>query len=131
MEAGECELAIAGGVNLLLGPELFIAFAKAGMLSRSGRCRVLDAGSDGYVRGEGVAALVLRPLGLAVAEGDFIYGVIRGSAENHGGKTHSFTAPGVGGQADVITRAWTRAGLSVQDASLMEMHGTEHPSAIQ
>jgi acyl transferase domain-containing protein len=127
LECGECDLAIAGGVNLLLGPELFIGFAKAGMLSRTGRCRVLDAGGDGYVRGEGVAALILRPLEAAEADGDFIYGIIRGCAENHGGKTHSFTAPGVSAQADVITRAWSRAGHPVQDASLIELHGTGTP----
>lgn len=121
---GECEMAIAGGVNLLLAPELFIAFAKAGMLSRSGRCRPFDADADGYIRGEGVVALVLRPLHAAEAEGDFIYGVIRGTAVNHGGKAHSFTAPSVAAQADVVTRAWSRAGLPIDQAVLLETHGT-------
>jgi len=121
---GECDLAIAGGVNLLLGPELFIAFAKAGMLSRKGRCRPFDASGDGYVRGEGVATVVLKQLHAAEADGDFIYGVVRGSAEGHGGKAHSFTAPSVAAQADVITRAWARSGRTMWDACLMETHGT-------
>lgn len=124
LASGECELAIAGGVNLLLGPELFIAFAKAGMLSRTGRCRPFDRGGDGYVRGEGVAAVVLKPLQAAEEDGDFIYGVIRGSAENHGGRAHSFTAPSVGAQAEVVSRAWSRAGVSMWDACLIETHGT-------
>lgn len=121
---GECDLAIAGGVNLLLGPELFIAFAKAGMLSRKGRCRPFDASGDGYVRGEGVATVVLKQLHAAEADGDFIYGVVRGSAEGHGGKAHSFTAPSVAAQADVITRAWARSGRTMWDACLIETHGT-------
>lgn len=124
---GECDLAIAGGVNLLLGPELFIAFAKAGMLSRSGRCRTFDASADGYVRGEGVAALVLSPLAEAERNGDYIYGVIRGSAENHGGRAHSFTAPNVKAQAEVVSEAWQRAGFSLRQAGLIETHGTGTP----
>jgi acyl transferase domain-containing protein len=127
LQLGESEIAIAGGVNLLLGPDLFIAFAQAGMLSRTGRCRTFDAAADGYVRGEGVAALLLRPLKAAEADGDFIYGVIRGSAENHGGKTNSFTAPSVSAQADLVASAWRKSGLSITDAVLIETHGTGTP----
>jgi acyl transferase domain-containing protein len=127
LELGECELAIAGGVNLLLGPELFIGFAKAGMLSRTGRCRTFDGSADGYVRGEGVAALILKPLEAAEQNGDFIYAVIRGSAENHGGKTHSFTAPSVSAQSEVVSQAWLRAERQLGDAALIEMHGTGTP----
>ena len=127
IHAGDCDMAIAGGINLLLAPELFIAFAKAGMLSRSGRCRTFDAAADGYVRGEGVGALVLRPLDAAERDGDFIYGVIRGSAENHGGRAHSFTAPNVKAQADVVREAWRTAGLPLRRAALIETHGTGTP----
>lgn len=127
IHAGECTLAIAGGVNLLLAPELFIAFAKAGMLSRSGRCRTFDAQADGYVRGEGVGAAVLRPLADAERDGDFIYGVIRGSAVNHGGRAHSFTAPNVRAQAAVVGAAWDKAGVPLRRAALIETHGTGTP----
>ncbi|MDR3461483.1 MAG: polyketide synthase, partial [Beijerinckiaceae bacterium] len=127
LHRGECEMALAGGVNLLLGPELFIAFAKAGMLSRSGQCRTFDAAADGYVRGEGVGALVLCPLEDAERRGDFIYGVIRGSAENHGGHAHSFTAPNATAQADVVSEAWRCAGISPARAALIETHGTGTP----
>lgn len=121
---GECELAIVGGVNLLLGPELYIAFSKAEMLSPTGRCRTLDAEADGYVRGEGVAAVVVRPLEDAVANGDYIYAVIEAVAENHGGRAHSFTAPNPVAQAEVITEAWRQAGRSLGEAAFIEMHGT-------
>ncbi|XSG83271.1 MAG: beta-ketoacyl synthase N-terminal-like domain-containing protein [Methyloligella sp. ZOD6] len=127
LQLGESEIAIAGGVNLLLGPELFVAFGQAGMLSATGQCRTFDAGANGYVRGEGVAALVLRPLADAEANGDFIYGVIRGSAVNHGGKAHSFTAPSIAAQSELVRTAWDKAGLDLGDAALLETHGTGTP----
>lgn len=127
LRAGECDLAIVGGVNLLLGPELFIAFAKAGMLSQTGHCQTFDAGADGYVRGEGVAALVLAPLAAAQANGDYVYGEICGSAQNHGGRAHSFTAPNPKAQAEVIGQAWQQAGRSLRQAALIETHGTGTP----
>ena len=124
---GECEMCIVGGVNLLLGSELFDAFQSAGMLSPTGHCRVFDAAADGYVRGEGVAAIILRPLEAAEAARDHIYGVITASAENHGGRAHSFTAPNVNAQADVIRTAWKNAGASMSEALLLELHGTGTP----
>ncbi|ODA67382.1 Polyketide synthase PksJ [Methyloligella halotolerans] len=127
LQLGESEIALAGGVNLLLGPELFVAFGQAGMLSPSGQCRTFDAGANGYVRGEGVGVVVLRPLQDAEAAGDFIYGVIRGSAVNHGGKAHSFTAPNVGAQSELVRTAWDKAGLDLADAVLLETHGTGTP----
>lgn len=127
LQDGECELAIVGGVNLLLGPELFIAFAKAGMLSHAGHCQTFAASADGYVRGEGVAALVLAPLAAAQANGDFIYGQVCASAQNHGGRAHSFTAPNPKAQTEVITRAWQHAGYSPAQARLIETHGTGTP----
>ena len=85
MQTGDCDLAIAGGVNALLSPELFISFGKAGMLAPDGRCKTFGKGANGYVRGEGVGAILLKPLEKAIADGDHIYGVIRGTSENHGG----------------------------------------------
>lgn len=127
LQAGECDLAIVGGVNLLLGPELFIAFAKAGMLSRTGHCQTFAADADGYVRGEGVAALVLAPLAAARANGDYLYGQICASAQNHGGRAHSFTAPNPTAQAEVISRAWAQSGYALHQASMIETHGTGTP----
>lgn len=127
LQAGECDLAIVGGVNLLLSPELFIAFGKASMLSQAGCCQTFDAGADGYVRGEGVAALVLAPLTVAQANGDYIYGQICGTAQNHGGRAHSFTAPNPKAQAEVIGKAWQQAGYSLRQAAMIETHGTGTP----
>lgn len=127
MQTGECEMAIVGGVNLLVGPDLFIAFDKAGMLSKSARSRTFDADANGYVRGEGVAALVLCPLDMAEQRGDYIYGVIHGSAVNHGGRAHSFTAPNAAAQAQVVKTAWESSGKSFHNACMVETHGTGTP----
>lgn len=127
MQYGECDKAIVGGVNLLVGPDLFIAFDKAGMLSKSARCRTFDSKANGYVRGEGVAALVLCPLEAAEKNGDYIYAVIQGSAENHGGRAHSFTAPNALAQAKVVMEAWRKSGRSFLEASIIETHGTGTP----
>lgn len=127
LRGGECDVAIVGGVNLLLGPELFIAFAKAGMLSHAGHCQTFSADADGYVRGEGVAALVLTSLDVARANGDYVYGEVLGSAQNHGGRAHSFTAPNPRAQSEVIQQAWAQAGHSPRQARLIETHGTGTP----
>ncbi|TPM36088.1 beta-ketoacyl synthase N-terminal-like domain-containing protein [Mesorhizobium sp. B2-3-4] len=121
---GECDLAIAGGVNLLLAPDLFVMGRQLGVLSPTGQCRTFDAGADGYARGEGVAALLLKPLEKAVADRDHIYGVIKGTAVNHGGKAASLTAPNSRAQADLVMRAFRDARLTPNDVSYVEMHGT-------
>jgi len=127
LNAGTCPLAIAGGVNLILGPELYVAFSKAGMLSPSGRCATFDQGADGYVRAEGVGALVLKRLTDAERDGDPIHAVIHATAENHGGRAHSLTAPNAEAQADVVRQAWSRAGTSPRQAAFIETHGTGTP----
>ncbi|HEX4954746.1 MAG TPA: SDR family NAD(P)-dependent oxidoreductase [Thermoanaerobaculia bacterium] len=124
LERGECEMALAGGVNVLLSPALFLAFEQSGMLSPGGRCRTFDRDADGYVRGEGVGVVVLKPLARALADGDSIRAVVRGSAVNHGGRTNSLTAPSPEAQARVVLAAWRRAGLDPATASLIEAHGT-------
>lgn len=121
---GECELAIAGGVNLLLTPDLFIMGRQLGVLSPSGQCRTFDASADGYVRGEGVGALVLKRLGDAIRDRDHVHAVIKGTAVNHGGKAASLTAPNSRAQADLMMRALKDAGLTPNDISYVEMHGT-------
>ncbi|MFC7265712.1 ACP S-malonyltransferase [Streptomyces lutosisoli] len=121
---GECDQAIAGGVNVLAGPSSFLSFSQAGMLAPDGHCKTFDARADGYVRGEGVAAVLLKPLARAEADGDHIHAVIRGSAVGHGGRTASLTAPSPDRQADVIVAAWRESGLDPSTVGLIEAHGT-------
>lgn len=127
IQMGESDLAIAGGVNLLLTPTGFLAFGKSGMLSNDGRCKTFDESADGYVRGEGVGAILLKPLSTAQADGDHIYGLIRGSAVNHGGKAQSLTAPHSGAQAEVIKAALEQANVTADTLSYIEVHGTGTP----
>ncbi|WP_193777373.1 type I polyketide synthase, partial [Streptomyces sp. E5N298] len=121
---GDCDLAIAGGVNATLSPGLFTAFTKSGMLSPDGRCKTFDAAADGYVRGEGAGAVVLKRLDRAEADGDHIHGVIRATAVNHGGRSTSLTAPNPEAQAQVLVQAYHRAALSPDTVSHIETHGT-------
>lgn len=124
LRAKDCEVAIAGGVNALLSPSMYIAFSHAGMLSKDGKCKTFDHRADGYVRGEGVGTIILKPLSRAKADGDTIYGVIRGSAVNHGGHANSLTAPNSNAQAEVIIKAFERAKFSPETVNYIEAHGT-------
>ncbi|MBU8854953.1 amino acid adenylation domain-containing protein [Bacillus sp. FJAT-26377] len=124
LKQGHCELAIAGGVNIINSPTMNIAFSKANMLSEDGRCKTFDKDANGFVRGEGAGAVILKPLSKAKRDGDYIYGVIKGTAENHGGHSNSLTAPNVNAQADVIMRAYENAGISPEKVSYIEAHGT-------
>ena len=122
--AGSCEVALAGGVNLTLHPNKYLALAQGRFTSSSGRCESFGRGGDGYVPGEGAGAVLLKPLERAIADGDQIYGVIRGSALNHGGKTNGYTVPNPHAQAAVIARALARAGVDPRAVSYVEAHGT-------
>ncbi|MFD7646091.1 SDR family NAD(P)-dependent oxidoreductase [Streptomyces albidoflavus] len=124
IRAGSCDTALVGGVNLLLSPTVFISFARAGMLSPTGRCRTFDAGADGYVRAEGVGALLLKPLSAAERDGDHIHAVVRGSAVNHGGKVNTLTTPNPKAQADLIVRAFGEADVDPATVGYLELHGT-------
>ncbi len=124
LRSGECNLAFAGGVNLILAPEMSINFTKARMLSREGRCKTFDAAADGYVRGEGGGMVLLKRLADAQADGDRILAVIRGTAVNQDGRSSGLTAPNGPAQADVIRRAISQAGLQPNDISYLEAHGT-------
>ncbi|MFF2910653.1 SDR family NAD(P)-dependent oxidoreductase [Paenibacillus sp. NPDC057934] len=121
---GECVSAIAGGVNTLVTPEEYISFSKAGMLSEDGKCKTFSAKANGYVRGEGVGMIFLKPLCDAERDGDHIYGVIKGTDQNHGGRSNSLTAPNPRAQAELIKTAWTKAGIDVRTAGYIEAHGT-------
>jgi 3-oxoacyl-(acyl-carrier-protein) synthase/acyl carrier protein/SAM-dependent methyltransferase len=121
---GECEQALVGGINLNLVTTPGVCFERAGMLSRRGRCRTFDAGADGYVRGEGAAMLLLKPLARARADGDRIYGLVHGTAMNHGGTSVTVTSPNPYSQSSVIAAAHRDAGTSPEQVSYVETHGT-------
>jgi acyl transferase domain-containing protein/acyl carrier protein/SAM-dependent methyltransferase len=124
IENGSCEMAIAGGVNTILTPEFHISFNKAGMLCEDGRCKAFSNKANGYVRGEGVGMLFLKRLKDAEEVGDHIYGVIRGSAENHGGRASSLTAPNPKAQAELLVTAYKKAGIDPRTVTYIEAHGT-------
>ncbi len=122
---GECDLALAGGANVILDPSITIAYSKAKMLSPEGSCRFGDASADGYVRSEGVGMVLLKPLAKALADGDPVRAVIRGTATNHDGKASgSIGRPAVLGQIDALRRAYRRAGIPPSRVSYVEAHGT-------
>ncbi|MEQ9367254.1 MAG: SDR family NAD(P)-dependent oxidoreductase [Leptospirales bacterium] len=124
IKAGECEMAIAGGVNLLLHPDKYVLLSQLHMTASDGRCRSFGAGGDGYVPGEGVGAVVLKPKRRAIADGDAIYGVIKGSAVNHGGRTGGYTVPHSGAQGAVIATALASARVAPESIDYVEAHGT-------
>ncbi|GED59056.1 hypothetical protein BFO01nite_31880 [Brevibacillus formosus] len=121
---GECEVAIAGGVNVSIHPNKYLMLGQGKFASSKGRCESFGLGGDGYVPGEGVGAVLLKPLAKAIADGDQIYGVIKGSAINHGGKTNGYTVPNPNAQASVIGRALKEAGIDPRTISYVEAHGT-------
>ncbi len=127
IRAGDCALAIAGGVNLCLHPRRHWILSKAGMAASDGRCHSFGAEGDGYVPGEGIGAVLLKPLAQARADGDRIQGVILGSAVNHGGRTSGYTVPNPLAQGELITEALERAQVPAQSISFIEAHGTGTP----
>jgi acyl transferase domain-containing protein/enoyl-CoA hydratase/carnithine racemase/acyl carrier protein len=124
IEAGDCDQAIVGGINTIITPDAHINFNKAGMLCQDGRCKTFSKQADGYVRSEGVGMLVLKKLKAAEADGDHIYGLIRGSAQNHGGRANSLTAPNPKAQADLLVSAYKKAGIDPRTVGYIEAHGT-------
>ncbi|NER93851.1 MAG: type I polyketide synthase [Symploca sp. SIO1B1] len=120
----ECNLALAGGVNLLMSPETSIAFSKARMLSFDGRCKTFDISADGFVRGEGCGIVVLKRLSDAVADQDNILAVIRGSAINQDGDTSGLTVPNSLSQQSVIRQALANGEVDPASVSYIEAHGT-------
>ncbi|MEE1940371.1 SDR family NAD(P)-dependent oxidoreductase [Streptomyces sp. TRM 70361] len=124
IQDGECSAAIAGGVNLTLTPTGYLAFGKSGMLAADGHCKTFDHRADGYVRGEGVGAVLLKPLSAALRDGDTVYALIRGTAVNHGGRAASLTAPNSESQAAVVTAAHRHGGTDASLVGYVEAHGT-------
>jgi len=124
LQRGECELALASGVNLILSPELSLTFSQAGMLAPDGRCKTFDRAANGYVRSEGGGAIVLKPLDKAIADGNPILAIIRGSAINQDGFSNGITAPNGKAQEAVIRKALATAGITPEHISYVEAHGT-------
>ena len=121
---GECELAFAGGVNLYLHPYTYKWLCSHRMLSRDGACRSFGIGSNGFVPGEGVGTVLLKPLSRAIADKDHIHGVILATHVNHGGRTNGYTVPNPRAQADLIRAAIDKAGVKATDIGYIEAHGT-------
>ena len=124
LRRGECELAVAAGVNALMDPVSFLGISQANMLAADGRCKTFDAKGDGYVRSEGCAAILLKPLSRARADGDRIFGLIRGTAANQDGASGGLTVPNGPSQVAVIQGALADGRVQPEEVSYVEAHGT-------
>lgn len=124
LRAGECDMALAGGVNLMLSPDPFVMLSRMQALSADGRCKTFDQSADGYGRGEGCGMIVLKRLSDARAAGDRILALVRGTAIEHDGPSSGLTVPNGLSQQSVIRRALDNAGVSPLDISYVEAHGT-------
>ncbi len=124
LQLGECDMALAGAVNLLLSPRVFTSYNELGVLSSDGRCKTFDEAADGYVRAEGAVVLVFKRLADAQRDGDRVLAVLRGTAVNHDGKTSRFTLPSGQAQQDVFRAALRRADVEPAVVGMIEAHGT-------
>ncbi|HEV2129938.1 MAG TPA: type I polyketide synthase, partial [Longimicrobiaceae bacterium] len=124
LRAGECQMALAGGVNVILVPDSTIAISKYRMLSPDGRCKTFDAAADGFARGEGCGVVVLKRLSDALADGDRVLAVIRGSAVNQDGASSGLTAPHGPAQEAVVREALASGGVTPGEVTYVEAHGT-------
>ncbi len=125
LQSGDCELALAGGVNLILQPHIHLAYSQSRMMAPDGRCKFGDASGDGYVRSEGAALVVLKRLDRALADGDRIYAVIRGSAVNNDGRSSGVLGrPSRIGHEELLRSAYADAGVAPRDVGYVEAHGT-------
>ena len=127
LRMGECEAALAGGVNLMLAPDAYVALSRMHALAPDGRCKTFDASADGYGRGEGCGLVVLKRLSDALADGDDVLAVIHGSAVNQDGASGGLTVPNGVAQQALIDEALDRAGLAPSDIGYLEAHGTGTP----
>ena len=123
----ECKMALAGGVNLMLTPDLTIAECKGGFLSPDGRCKTFDSSANGYARGEGAGLVVLKRLSDAIKDNDHIYSVIRASGVNQDGHTNGITVPNPESQMALIKEVYNKANVSPGEIQYVEAHGTGTP----
>jgi len=121
---GVSDRVIVGGVNLMLGDFGHQVLGAANLLSASNRCQSFSSNADGFVRSEGVAVLMLSKLSTALENGDRIYGIVKGGAENHGGRANSLTTPNPSAQAEVIAKAYLSSGVDFNSVSYIETHGS-------
>ncbi|MCG8639313.1 MAG: acyltransferase domain-containing protein, partial [Desulfobacterales bacterium] len=124
LKDGTCDLALAGGVNLILSPEMTIVFSKAGLMAGDGRCKTFDASADGYVRSEGCGMVALKRLSSAIQDNNRIYGVIRGSHVNQDGESNGLTVPNGMAQEMLIRSSLEQAGVHPGEVGYAETHGT-------
>ncbi|MBD0422636.1 SDR family NAD(P)-dependent oxidoreductase [Streptomyces sp. TRM S81-3] len=124
LRAGRSRMAFAGGIGLLLDPHPYIGFAKASMLSPTGRCRAFSAAADGFVRAEGGGLVVLKPLADALADGDRVHAVIRASGVNSDGHTQGMALPSSEAQEELLRTLYRDAGVSPDELVYFEAHGT-------
>ncbi len=124
LRAGDCHMALAGGVNLILSPDLYIALSHSRMLAPDGRCKTFDEAADGFSRAEGCGIVVLKRLSAARTAGDRVLAVIRGSAVNQDGASSGLTAPSGPAQEAVIREALVRGGIAPAAVGYLEAHGT-------
>ena len=127
LQMGTCDLAFVGGVNVIAHPSAFVAFSKAGMLSPTGELSTFDKAANGYVRGEGVGVVLLKPYEKAVRDGDQIHAVIEATAVNQDGQTGTMTAPSQDAQIDVINSLFRQSGRRHDEVGYAEAHGTGTP----
>jgi acyl transferase domain-containing protein/NADPH:quinone reductase-like Zn-dependent oxidoreductase len=125
LRSGECNLALAGGANVILQPHITIAYSQSRMMAPDGRCKFGDARADGYVRSEGAGIVVLKRLSDALADHDNIYAIIRGSSTNNDGRSSGYlTTPGQSGQEEMLRKAYQDADLAPSAVQYIEAHGT-------
>ncbi|WP_424892816.1 SDR family NAD(P)-dependent oxidoreductase [Streptomyces sp. XH2] len=127
LRSGDCDHALAGGVNLSWSPRHFVAFAKAGMASPGGRYRAFDANANGYVRGEGGGVLLLKRAADARRDGDAVHALIKGIGSDQGERTSSLTGTDPAAQAELITAVYRRAGIAPETVTYVETHGPGAP----
>ncbi len=125
--SGDCDVAVAGGINAMLNPGVFISFSKARMISPTGRVLTFDERADGFVRGEGAGMIIIKRLDDALRDGNRVYAVIRSAVVNQDGWTNTLTVPNAAAQSAMLRKACSRAGLSAADISYVEAHGTGTP----
>jgi len=123
----ECKMALAGGVNIMLTPDLTISECKGGFLSPDGRCKTFDSSANGYARGEGAGLVVLKRLSDAIKDNDHIYSVIRASGVNQDGHTNGITVPNPESQIALMKEVFNKANISPRDLQYVEAHGTGTP----